>query len=132
MITKKDFLKKFSIYAVGNISSKLIMFLLYPIMTFYLLPSELGKFDLVLTIVIWLGALTMLNMRDGAFRFVMTDNESVFQKVIKLFVKILFWNMVILRNIHGPENLSGFCFSGHFVTRKGLEKIFNLPALYMF
>ena len=96
MTTKKDFLKKFSIYAVGNISSKLIMFLLYPIMTFYLLPEELGKFDVVLTIVIWLGALAMLNMRDGAFRFVMTDNEKVFQRVLKLFINILLYNIVIL------------------------------------
>ncbi len=96
MTTKKDFLKKFSIYAVGNISSKLIMFLLYPIMTFYLLPEELGKFDVVLTIVMWLGALAMLNMRDGAFRFVMTDNEKVFQRVLKLFINILLYNIVIL------------------------------------
>ncbi|MBE6299559.1 MAG: hypothetical protein E7083_04385 [Bacteroidales bacterium] len=96
MTTKKDFLKKFSIYAVGNISSKLIMFLLYPIMTFYLLPEELGKFDVVLTIVMWLGALAMLNMRDGAFRFVMTDNEKVFHRVLKLFINILLYNIVIL------------------------------------
>ncbi|MBR3609086.1 MAG: polysaccharide biosynthesis C-terminal domain-containing protein [Bacteroidales bacterium] len=95
MTTKKDFLKKFSIYAVGNISSKLIMFLLYPIMTFYLLPEELGKFDVVLTIVMWLGALAMLNMRDGAFRFVMTDNEKVFRRVLNLFIKILLYNIVI-------------------------------------
>lgn len=96
MPTKKDFLKKFSIYAVGNISSKLIMFLLYPVMTFYLLPEELGKFDVLLTIVIWLGALAMLNMRDGAFRFVMTDNENVFRTVLKLFIRILIYNILIL------------------------------------
>lgn len=96
MTTKKDFLKKFSIYAVGNISSKLIMFLLYPIMTFYLLPEELGKFDVLLSIVMWLGALAMLNMRDGAFRFVMTDNENVYRTVLGLFIKILIYNILIL------------------------------------
>ena len=96
MTTKKDFLKKFSIYAVGNISSKLIMFLLYPVMTFYLSPEELGPFDVVLSMAIWLGTLAMLNMRDGAFRFIMVNDKKVFQRVLKLFMNILLWNAILL------------------------------------
>lgn len=99
MTTSSAFIKKFSIYAVGNIGSKLIMFLLYPVMTFYLSPDELGAFDLYFTIIIWAGVAMMLNLRDGIFRFVMSGESIVFNTIIHLFLRICLCNAVLLFSI---------------------------------
>ena len=96
MITTKDFLKKFSIYAVGNIASKMIIFLLYPVLTFFLAPEELGIFDIALSLTVWVGTTTMLNMRDGMFRFVMSGDAETFNAVIKIFLKVFLINVAIV------------------------------------
>ena len=96
MITTKDFLKKFSIYAVGNIASKMIIFLLYPVLTFFLAPEELGIFDIALSLTLWVGTATMLNMRDGMFRFVMSGDAETFNAVIKIFLKVFLINVAIV------------------------------------
>ena len=96
MTTTKDFLKKFSIYAVGNIASKMIIFLLYPVLTFFLAPEELGIFDIALSLTVWIGTATMLNMRDGMFRFVMSGDAETFNAVIKIFLKVFLLNVAIV------------------------------------
>ena len=45
----KQFLKSVGIYAVGNIGSKLITFLMIPLYTFFVETSEFGYYDLCLT-----------------------------------------------------------------------------------
>lgn len=96
MVTNREFLKKFSIYAVGNIASKMIIFLLYPVLTFFLSPDELGIFDIALSLTVWIGTATMLNMRDGMFRFVMSNDKETFNAVIKIFLKVFLINVAIV------------------------------------
>ena len=75
----KQFLKSVGIYAVGNIGSKLITFLMIPLYTFFVETSEFGYYDLCLTAVMLLTSFASLQLRDGAFRFLIdskTDEEK--------------------------------------------------------
>lgn len=47
----KQFLKSVGIYAVGNIGSKLITFLMIPLYTFFVETSEFGYYDLCLSLI---------------------------------------------------------------------------------
>lgn len=91
-----QFLKKYSIYAIGNIGSKLIMFLLFPILTFYLTPEELGTFDFYFTIIIILGQISTLNLKDGLFRFLIKGDVFKNKIILQTFIHVLSCNIIIL------------------------------------
>jgi O-antigen/teichoic acid export membrane protein len=72
----KQFLKSVGIYAVGNIGSKLITFLMIPLYTFFVETSEFGYYDLCLTAVMLLTSFASLQLRDGAFRFLIDSKTD--------------------------------------------------------
>lgn len=72
----KQFLKSVGIYAVGNIGSKLITFLMIPLYTFFVETSEFGYYDLCFTAVLLLTSFASLQLRDGAFRFLIDSKTD--------------------------------------------------------
>ena len=44
------FINDIFIYAIGNLGSKLITFLLVPLYTYYISPDDFGYYDIVLTL----------------------------------------------------------------------------------
>ena len=69
------FLKDIGIYAIGNLGSKIITFLMVPLYTHFVEPAGYGFYDTCLTVIFLLAPLTTLQLRDGAFRFLL-DSES--------------------------------------------------------
>ena len=54
MGVRNTFVKSFGLYFLGNILSKIIMFILLPVYTDYLPPEELGYYDVANTyLCIW-------------------------------------------------------------------------------
>ena len=49
MGVRNTFVKSFGLYFLGNILSKIIMFILLPVYTDYLPPEELGYYDVANT-----------------------------------------------------------------------------------
>ena len=80
------FLKDIGIYAIGNIGSKIITFLMVPLYTYFIDPSDFGYYDLCLTVCFLLMPFVTLQLRDGAFRFLLDCDDSVQQKRIVSFV----------------------------------------------
>ncbi|MEG1573662.1 MAG: hypothetical protein RR341_01105, partial [Bacteroidales bacterium] len=62
-------------------------------------PEELGEFDVYFTVIIWIGMATMLNMRDGVFRYTINSDITTFKTIIQLFLKISLWNAILLFTI---------------------------------
>lgn len=62
------------IFAIGNLGSKFIQFILVPLYTYTLTRSEFGKVDLITSIINLVGVLLTLDIADGLFRFAM-DKE---------------------------------------------------------
>lgn len=74
---KKKFLKDFGIYAIGNLGSKLITFLMIPLYTYCVeKPSDYGYFDLCLQMCFLMFPVITLQLRDGAFRFLLDTQDT--------------------------------------------------------
>ncbi len=73
----KKFLKDFGVYAIGNLGSKLITFLMIPLYTYFVeKPSEYGYFDLCLQVCLLMFPIVTLQLRDGAFRFLLDTQDT--------------------------------------------------------
>ncbi len=70
------FLKDMGIYAIGNLGSKAITFLMVPLYTYFVeRPADFGYYDICLTAIFLLIPFVTLQLRDGAFRFLL-DADS--------------------------------------------------------
>lgn len=95
----KKFFKDFSIYAVGNLGSKLITFLMVPLYTYFVTnPSDFGQYDLCLTFCMMMMPLATLQLREGSFRFLLSADSDLERKPIINFVyrSIIGTNSLIL------------------------------------
>lgn len=64
------------IYGIGSLGSKMLTFLLLPIYTFYIQPSEFGYYDLSLNAIFLLMPFLTLQLREGVFRFLIDNNDN--------------------------------------------------------
>lgn len=70
------FLKDLGIYAIGNLGSKIITFAMVPLYTFFIKETgDFGYYDLCFTMVLLLISPVTLQLRDGAFRFLIDNND---------------------------------------------------------
>ncbi len=76
MSRDKKLLKNTIIYAIGNISSKFLIFLFLPIYTKFLTPSEFGTYDLIVTIVALMVPIISFQIQEAVFRYIIDENSS--------------------------------------------------------
>ena len=81
------FLKDIGIYAIGNIGSKIITLMMVPMYT-YFVPnkSDFGYYDVCLQACLLLIPFVTLQLRDGAFRFLLDCDDETQRKSIVSFV----------------------------------------------
>lgn len=93
----KKFLKDFGVYAVGNLGSKIITTLMLPLYTYFVeKPSDYGYFDLCLQICLLMTPVITLQLRDGAFRFLLETKDSEKRTQIISFVyRTIFFTIVL-------------------------------------
>ena len=81
------FIKDIGVYAIGNIGSKLITFLMVPLYTYFVHDtSDFGYYDLCLTVCFLLLPFFTLQLRDGAFRFLLDCDDNTQRQRIVTFV----------------------------------------------
>ena len=90
MERSKKFIKDIFIYAIGNLGSKLITFLLVPLYTYFISPDDFGYYDIVLTLTFLAMGFITFQLRDGTFRFLL-DNEDEYTRksVVSFSYKLL-------------------------------------------
>lgn len=76
MNSYKKLLGNSFVFAVGNLGSKIISFILVPLYTYYLTTTEYGSVDLVTTSTSLLLPIVSANIFDAVFRFAMDKKES--------------------------------------------------------
>lgn len=74
-----ELFKNTGLLAIGNFSSKILVFLLVPLYTNVLTTSEYGLYDIFVTTVQLLIPIFSLNVADGVLRFVLENKEKVNQ-----------------------------------------------------
>lgn len=73
----KKLASNLGIFAIGNLGSKLISFILIPIFTRYMSTAHFGQVDLITTTVNMLLPIVALSIADAVFRFVMDTDADV-------------------------------------------------------
>lgn len=82
----KKFVKDFGIYSIGVFGSKLITFIMGPLYSHYVVPSDYGYFDLCLEFCFILVPVVTLQLRDGAFRHLLETKDTTDRTKIVTFV----------------------------------------------
>lgn len=93
-------IKHTGLYALGNIISKLMMFALVPFYSFYIGAEEFGYYNLCLTTVLILGPIVAIQMKEGALRFLLEEeNPSAKDAIIAFILWRLFTNTLVFSGI---------------------------------
>ena len=109
----KYLMKNSLIFALGTIGTKLINFLLVPLYTNVLLPSEYGIADLVFTLGTFLVPVLILNINEAILRFSL-DKESDSNKIMSIgLISVLMMIVVAtfaypLLNLYDPIARNSF------------------------
>ena len=86
----KKFLTDIIIYGVGNLGSKLITFLLVPLYTYFVNPSDFGYYDLTMNIIFLAMPFLTFQLKDGAFRLLLdNENENIRKGIITFTYKFI-------------------------------------------
>lgn len=91
-----QFLRNIGIYAIGSVGSRVITFLLVPIYSFFVAPEDFGYYDLCLTTVLFMLPLISMDLREGAFRFLIdTDDDDERRKIVTMSMATLLINTLL-------------------------------------
>lgn len=118
MNQKKQLVKNTVIIAIGKLSTQIISYILLPLYTAKLSPSEYGTYDLICTLSLFLCPIITLLMEESMFRFLIDAvNKNEEKKIISqtiiytLFGTIIFIPLaIIILNLIGYKGSLIFAF----------------------
>ena len=64
------------IFAIGNLGSKIMQFIMVPIYSYTLTTSEFGKVDMLTAVISLLSPIVCLDIFDGVFRFALDHTSN--------------------------------------------------------
>lgn len=64
------------IYGIGSFGTKFLSFLIVPLYTYFIMPEELGDYDLLVTTVSLVSPLLTLKISDAAYRWIIKNKEN--------------------------------------------------------
>ena len=90
-------MRDIGVYAIGNIGSKLITFLMVPLYTYFVHDTgDFGYYDVCLTVCLLLLPFFTLQLRDGAFRFLLDcDDETQRRRIVSFVARTMASSLVI-------------------------------------
>jgi O-antigen/teichoic acid export membrane protein len=98
---EKSFVKNTIIYAIGNLLSKCLSFVLLPFYTAYFTTTDYGYFDLITTTVALVIPLVTFDICDGMYRFLLdVDRDEDRHKIITNTLIILILNLAVSNSIY--------------------------------
>lgn len=90
-------MRDIGVYAIGNIGSKLITFLMVPLYTYFVHDTgDFGYYDVCLTVCLLLLPFFTLQLRDGAFRFLLDcDDETQRRRIVSFVARTMASSLLI-------------------------------------
>lgn len=140
----KKLINNIGIFAIGNLGSKLISFILIPIFTRYMGTAQFGQVDLITTTINMLLPVVALSVADAVFRFVMdknSDQVAVFTNglsftVLMIIIANLVYPVLVILNVNYAKYILIYLCVGliqslmqNFVRGIGYVKLFALNGL---
>lgn len=120
----KSLLKGMFIYSIGTFGSKVINFIIYPLLTFFLTREELGYYDLVINSIYLMIPLATLQLGDGVYRRLL-PKESLDEKKEIISTGFLSFSLVLI-----PIVLVVFLILNSFYDIKNGELVLMMTFLY--
>ncbi|WP_343563038.1 polysaccharide biosynthesis C-terminal domain-containing protein [Sphingobacterium sp.] len=117
------------IYTIGNLSSKLIGFVLVFFTTYYLTREQVGQFDLILISVNLLIPLVSLQLSDSGLRWLLgaENNDSVIKKTITSICFFYFLSIVLFSVCYQGYNIfNPSPYSVYLNTQLALQVVYIL------
>ena len=90
----KSIAKGTLIYAIGNLGTKIITFLIVPLYTYFITTEEMGDYDLVLTTVNLLAPLVTLRVSDAAYRWMLHKLEPIEKCISNTYIVLFFTSAI--------------------------------------
>lgn len=85
------------IYSIGSLGSRAINFAVYPILTFFLIKSDLGYYDLIVNTIYLLIPLATFQISDGVYRAILPVNDRGARKaIISTGINIILTTTVVI------------------------------------
>lgn len=95
MTQKRNLFKNTIIIGIGTICTKLISFIMLPFYTMWLIPSEYGNYDLIVSYLTLLVSVITLQLEQAVFRFSL-KNKKKSKDYLLTALSITTINMIIL------------------------------------
>ena len=84
------------IYFIGNFGSKILSLLLVMIYSSYIMPNDLGVYDLITTTILLLQPIIIFQLSDGIFRWLIEEEDPAKRQIqIKTVFSIVLINMAV-------------------------------------
>lgn len=124
----KHLIKTTGIYFLGTVGTKLINFLLLPLYTAYLLPSQYGRYDVNITYAILFSSVCFLNIWVGIMKHMFEYRDDVRQRTVVYSGVVIFFissviyliSMSFFESIMGIEYRLGVTTYGFFLCLQEL------------
>lgn len=82
------------IYAIGNLGTKFLSFLIVPLYTHYIMPADLGDYDLMTTTINLIAPFISFQITDAAYRWMVSD-ENYINPCINQIYRVLMLNSIL-------------------------------------
>lgn len=125
MKKEQRLLKDTLTYMVANFGSKILLLVIYPIYTYFILPEELGVYDLIVSTMTLVYPIVVFSINDALFRWLLDNDRLRQSKVIAVALRITLRNLLAVNILYTALNLI-FAFSyGWYILA-----VLNFGALY--
>jgi len=92
--------KKTGIYAIGNIGSKILSYIMVFVYSYYITSEELGYYDIIMTTVSMLQPIVTMQLQDGLYRYLVGSPLDRQQAVLKSGFRCLMLTTVLSELIY--------------------------------
>ena len=72
MEKEQKLIKNILMYMIANLGAKLLLLIIYPIYTYYVIPYELGVYDLIISTLTLLYPIIVFSINDAVLLFVIS------------------------------------------------------------
>ncbi|MBO5057593.1 MAG: oligosaccharide flippase family protein [Lachnospiraceae bacterium] len=113
------------IYAIGGFGTKILSFLFVPLYTYYILPAEMGVYDLIITTVSLLTPVVTIQIGDAAYRWLIGE-EGRREDYLGVAYKLLFWHIAVIAIVlFVIEQFTEYPYVGYFFFILTGSAVFN-------
>ena len=111
----RNLLRGTIIYAVGNLGTKIITFLIVPLYTYYISPDDLGNYDLLVTTVSLFTPVITLRISDAAYRWMLNGIKDTVDCISATYRVLMISSAVAFFLILLVNQFVAIAYYGYFI-----------------